>query len=97
MRRLDYAILGRNVLSQSGEIDILAQDKDTLVLVEVKTKSSNRMGSPEDMVDWKKRQKLIRLAQEVSQQFPGYPVRIDVVAIIDDKVSHIINAVEDEP
>jgi putative endonuclease len=96
LRRLDYDILGCNVLCQSGEIDILAQDNETLVIVEVKTKTSNRLGSPEDMVGWKKRQKLIRLAQEVSQRFPDYPIRIDVVAVIDTKISHIINAVEDE-
>jgi len=96
LRRLNYQILGCNVMSQFGEIDILAQDKNTLVIVEVKTKTNNEIGNPEDMVDWKKQQKLIRLAQEVNQNFPDFEVRVDVIAIQGKIIRHIINAVEDE-
>lgn len=96
LRRLDYEILGYNIRSQYGEIDILAQDQKTLVIVEVKTKTNSDLGGPEDMVDWKKQQKLIRLAQEVNQHFPDFAVRIDVIAIRGKIISHIINAVEDE-
>lgn len=91
-----YSILGTNLRTLTGEIDILAQEKDILVVVEVKTKTSSRLGSPEEMVDWKKRAKLVRLAQEVQQKFPDYSVRIDVIAIEGEDIRHYINAVEEE-
>ncbi|MBP6930257.1 YraN family protein [Patescibacteria group bacterium] len=90
-----YHILGKKVRTVCGEIDILAQEKDTLVVVEVKTKTSAEQGAPEEMVDWKKQKKLVRLAQEVNQRFPQYGIRIDVVAIENQQVRHYPNAVLD--
>ncbi|HOE74706.1 MAG TPA: YraN family protein [bacterium] len=91
-----YHILGKKVRTICGEIDILAQEKDTLVVVEVKTKTSVEQGAPEEMVDWKKQKKLVRLAQEVNQKFPQYGIRIDVIAIEEKKIRHYINAVLDD-
>ncbi len=90
-----YHILGKQLHTRIGEIDILAQDGDDLVVVEVKAKADASRGTPEEMVDWKKQRKLIRLAREVSQKFPKLGIRIDVVAIEGDEIRHHINAVEE--
>jgi len=65
-----------------GEVDILAQDGQTLVAVEVKTKTSNLLGSPLEMITPAKQKKLILLANELSVACKTNNVRIDVIAII---------------
>ena len=95
LRKKNYHILGMNVKTRIGEIDILAQEEDTIIIVEVKTKTDSHQGAPEEMVDWKKQRKLIRLAKEVYQKYPNYDIRIDVVAIEGDEIRHHVNAVED--
>ena len=50
----DYAILKTNWTFEKAEIDILAQKGDTLAVVEVKTRSSNYFGTPQDFVGQKK-------------------------------------------
>ena len=91
----NYRIIGQKVRTRIGEIDILAQDGMTLVVVMVKAKADASRGTPEEMVDWKKQRKLIRLAKEVNQNFPAFGVRIDVIAIEGREVRHHVSAVED--
>lgn len=47
LRKLGHKIIGRNYRTKCGEIDIIARDKETLVFVEVKTRSDVEMGYPE--------------------------------------------------
>lgn len=95
-----YKPMGQNVRTKIGEIDLLMQDKNDIVIVEVKTKTGTNFGSGAEMVGYHKRQKLIRLAQELSQLHPNRQIRIDVVEIDASRqpmtINHIINAVEDE-
>ena len=85
-----------------GEIDIVAHDGETLVIVEVRTRHGDRFGSAAESVGWSKQRKLARLA-EVYVQSSGWPGawRIDVVAITLDhgdrvlQVEHFENAVHD--
>lgn len=90
-----YLLIARNVRLFCGEIDILMQDRNTLVLVEVKTKTNDEFGLAEDEVDWHKRKKLLALAHALIFKYPNQSVRIDVVAINGDRLNHIINAVEE--
>jgi len=92
-----YFLVGRNISLKFGEIDLLMKDKDTLVVVEVKTKSTLDFGLPQEEVDFHKKKKLILLARAVSQKFPESKIRIDVVAVDESskKLDHISNAVED--
>jgi putative endonuclease len=85
-----------------GEIDIVAQDADVLVLVEVRTRRGHtRYGSPEESVDWSKQARLARLGEAYVQAI-GWegPWRIDVVAIELDaggqilRLAHYPNATE---
>ena len=82
LESLEYEILARNYRSPLGEIDIIAKHNETLVFVEVKTKTSNFFGRPEEMVTKTKQTKLKNLANSyLSQHSHLGPVRIDVVAV----------------
>jgi putative endonuclease len=93
-----YILIGRNLRLFWGEIDILMADpraKNTLVIVEVKTKSSQDFGLAADMITLKKKRKLQQLAKALWQKFPRKNIRIDVVAIDQDQINHIVSAVEE--
>lgn len=78
-----YEILARNWRSPEGEIDLVAWDGDTFVFVEVKTRSSNVFGTPEESLTQRKRKRLqlAGLAYLDSIQSFDSNWRIDVVAI----------------
>ena len=57
-----FRILARNWRCADGEIDIVAVDRLTFVVCEVKTRSSNRYGTPLESVSQPKRGRLRRLA-----------------------------------
>lgn len=95
--KLGYNILERNLRLFCGEIDILAQDTKTIVIVEVKTVRGEGFGLAQDLVRYKKQQKLKLLARALSQQYPTSTIRIDVIGIDysdeEPKIEHIVNAV----
>jgi putative endonuclease len=77
-------VLLRNFRRRAGELDIVARDNDTLIIVEVRTRSSNAYGSAAASVDFRKQAKLRRAAALLLQQrkdLAGLPVRFDVVAM----------------
>ena len=94
-------ILARNWRCSRGEIDIIARDRDTLVIVEVKTRRGRNAGTPEEGVDERKQAKLCILAQCYIETI-GWEgdARIDVVAVELSpagqllRVTHWPNAVE---
>jgi putative endonuclease len=79
-----YAILGRNLRTEYGEIDLLARHGDALVFVEVKARSSARYGLPEEAITTAKQQHLLDCAQDYLQNHPELTGdwRIDVVAVM---------------
>ncbi len=71
-------ILHRNWRHRRDELDIVALDGRFLVVVEVKTLSSERWARPEDAVNPAKQRKLMRAAAELVRadpRGPGTPVR----------------------
>ncbi len=97
-----YRVIETNYRCPAGEIDIIAQQQDTLVFVEVRTKKSRQFGTPEESITPAKMEKLRTVAAHYGQNRSNLPAawRIDVVAIEMDsggKVSRIElieNAVE---
>jgi len=83
LKRKGYKILDRNWEGKSGEIDIVAQDGDTIVFVEVKTRSSESFGSPKEGVDGRKRKHMSSVANEYrkKKKKEDKPARFDVVAV----------------
>ena len=86
LKKRGYKIILRNFRCKTGEIDIIATDKDTLVFVEVKTRSSNVRGTPAEAVTKTKQKHIIRSAQWFMQKrkYKGL-CRFDVVAITKDE------------
>jgi putative endonuclease len=78
-----YIILGSNVRTPYGEIDLLARQADTLVFVEVKTRSSSSLGLPEISITPKKFSHMVSAAQAYLLDHPELNLawRIDVISI----------------
>lgn len=76
-----YNILERNFANRFGEIDIIANDGDTLVFVEVKGKIGTEFGLPEEMISRGKLSKIRNMAN-VYMEGKSLPCRIDVIAVI---------------
>lgn len=83
LKKKGYKILERNFQKRYAEIDIVAQEKDTLVFVEVKTRTNRDFGSPLEAITFWKLKSLIRSCQFYKSHHPELPesLRIDAVAI----------------
>ena len=84
LERIGMTIVERNWRTRTGEIDIVASDGGTVVLVEVKTRRSERAGTAEEAVSVTKQRRLARLAAAYLAQTAGpspKEIRFDVVAI----------------
>jgi len=80
-----YTILERNWRFRHIEIDIIALDKDQLVIAEVKTRSGNTYGEPSTAVDYRKQRALIFAAERyIFSHNIDLDVRFDIVSIIKD-------------
>ena len=79
-----YTILGRNIRTPYGEIDLLAEKDGQLVFVEVKTRSNAAFGAPEESITPLKREHLVACAESYLQSLDCQPQtwRIDVIAIL---------------
>ena len=83
LERLGYRILERNYRSRFGEIDIVAKDDDTVVFVEVKTKTSGDFGDPVEEVTPQKQRQIISMGEEYHsfRCRPDTQCRFDVVSV----------------
>lgn len=84
LRRAGYRILDRNVRLRGYEIDLVAQDGDTIAFVEVKTRRVTGNIAPEDSVGPIKQDHLRRAAHAYADQLdrPGQYYRFDVVSVV---------------
>ncbi|MFC2033100.1 YraN family protein [Chloroflexota bacterium] len=78
-----YHILQANYRCPEGEIDIIAEHEDTLVLVEVRTRQSREFGSPEESITPAKMEKLRTVAARYLQAQDNLPPswQIDIIAV----------------
>ncbi|HEX8898334.1 MAG TPA: YraN family protein [Chthoniobacterales bacterium] len=85
MKKNGYKILYRNFRGRTGgEIDVVCRDRDTLVFVEVKTRTREDFGRPLDAVNRDKRNRISRggLAWLRLLDDPDILFRFDVVEVI---------------
>ncbi|CAN5543224.1 YraN family protein [soil metagenome] len=84
LREAGFEILDRNWRCARGEIDIVALDRDVLVICEVKTRSSAWFGDPAEAVGFVKAQRLRLLGVQWLAEHAGSwaSVRFDVVSIL---------------
>jgi putative endonuclease len=105
---LGYKVIEKNVFTPYGEIDLIVQraskvgeDEITTVFVEVKTRTSQSFGYPEEAITPRKRENLLSSVEHYLQENPdlkGY-WRIDVIAIEQYPnhspiISHFENAIQ---
>ncbi|MEQ8908402.1 MAG: YraN family protein [Vicingaceae bacterium] len=78
-----YKILEQNWRYKKAEIDIIAQLKNTLVIVEVKTRTSRDFERPQDAVTISKQRHLVRAADAYIQEFDiDLECRFDVISVL---------------
>lgn len=76
-----YQVLGKNLRSRLGEVDLLMRDGRVIVLVEVKTSERSGVFTPFDRLGPAKQRKLWLLARQVAARYPDCDVRVDAVAV----------------
>ena len=84
MQMQGLKLLQRNYRTRRGEIDLVMQDKDSLVFVEVRYRNREDYGSAAESIDRRKQRKLTACAQQYLQAYPErarQPCRFDVVTI----------------
>jgi putative endonuclease len=91
LTRLGYRVVGSGFLARRGEIDLVCRRGDRLVLVEVKTRSSDAFGAPAESVGGRKRRALKAAAAEY-RALAGWrgPIDFAVVAINQDGLPELI-------
>lgn len=96
-----YKIIERNFSCKLGEIDIIAQDKDEIVFVEVKTRKKLSYGNPGDSVNEPKQKHIYKSAEYyllINDRLDDF-TRIDVIEVylndVGYKINHIKKAIID--
>lgn len=84
LKKLGLKFLTANYSSPRGEIDLIFRDRDCLVFVEVKTRSSELWTRPATAVNAKKRRLLTLTALHYLRQIkqPRIPIRFDIVEVL---------------
>lgn len=95
LKKKGYKEIARNFSSRFGEIDLIMLDRDQLVFVEIKTRSSNIFGTPGEAVTYQKLTKMIKTSQFFLARYSKYRnYRFDVIEILTQgtiSVNHIQN------
>ena len=88
---MGMTVLDTNFRCPYGEVDIIALEGDSVVFIEVKARSGNDLGSPEESVTPAKGRRLIAAAETYLQSKPNLPSdwRIDVIAVDVDRRGRI--------
>ncbi|MCX5702353.1 MAG: YraN family protein [Candidatus Omnitrophica bacterium] len=87
LKEQGYKIWKRNYKTKLGEIDIIAKDKDTVCFIEVKTRHSDKFGSPEESISESKQKKIARVALLFLKEMNllDKKARFDVVSVVYSK------------
>jgi putative endonuclease len=93
-----YQIIARNARTPYGEIDLVAKQADITIFVEVKTRTSNRMGLPEASVNLRKQAHMLACAEHYAAENAIDHWQIDVISVegkqgLKPKITHFENAI----
>ncbi|MGN0435471.1 MAG: YraN family protein [Wujia sp.] len=98
LKNKGYIILDKNFRNgRYSEIDIIADDRGTIVFVEVKYRSSDITGHPLESVDVNKQRRISRAALRYIYDKgldENHSYRFDVIGVLDKDIKHIKNAFE---
>ena len=94
---MGYSVLACNYRNRFGEIDIIANDGDTICFCEVKYRRDNGCGRALEAVGYSKQKKIISVARYYLMKHgldEWTPCRFDVIAVDDDEITVLKNAFE---
>jgi len=91
-----YKLLARNWSFQKKELDIIAIEKKILVIIEVKSRSSEYFEHPADAVTLKKMKNITQATQAYVDYYDiGLEVRFDIISVIKSGSSFKLEHIED--
>ena len=86
LEKAGYEILDENWRHGRAEIDLVAYKDKVIIFAEVKTRTGNGFGEPEDFVDARKQKLLVAAADEyIYLKDHQGEVRFDIISILFDK------------
>ncbi len=88
LKEKGYQILQKNYSVIAGEIDIIAKKEDMIVFVEVKTRTTDRYGRPEESINAARVGRIRKVARYFLKGFKGssgYDIRFDIISILADR------------
>ncbi len=93
-----YEVLASNVRTPYGEIDLIARRGEITIFVEVKTRTSSKLGLPEEAVTPRKREHMLAAAEHYASEQEIDHWQIDVIAVegspgIKPIITHFENAI----
>lgn len=101
LKKNRHKIIERNCRNRYGEIDIIARCGEDIVFVEVKTRSSDKFGTPAEAVTYYKKQRIVRAAMKyISENGIDLNVRFDIIEVYGmfdgdtfhaEKINHLKN------
>lgn len=93
LKKQGFKILKRNYKTPFGEADVVARDGETVVFIEIKTRTNDRFSTPAEAVNFAKQQRYLNIARYFeSCENEEFFVRFDVVEILDGKINYIKDA-----
>ncbi len=96
LQKKGYKILERNWRFKKAEVDIITIKNNVLAVVEVKTRSSNYFGNPQDFVNPKKIKLFVEaIIEYLTSKNLDVEVRFDIIAILKNKTTFDIEHLED--
>lgn len=83
LRKNNFKIITKNYSSKFGEIDIIAENRDYIAFVEVKTRTSGQMLDPMYSVGYKKQERIIKTAAVFCKRYiTDKQPRFDIAEVI---------------
>jgi putative endonuclease len=96
LRKNNYVIRSTNFRAGKNEIDIIAVENNELVIIEVKTRSSNYAMEPECAVTRAKQRSLVLAANiYITRNNIDMEVRFDIIGILVQADAHVIRHIKD--
>ena len=92
-----FEILEMNYRCRQGEVDIIAKEQEYYVFIEVKYRNTTKYGLPQEAVGTAKQRRICKAAQYYlySHNLNEFtPVRFDVAAVLENKITYYKNAFE---
>ena len=88
LRRAGLSLIDRNWRCRHGEIDLIAEERGTVVFVEVRMRSGRGFGGAAESVTAAKRSRLLAAARLYLSRRPSSPCRFDVL-LVDGPASRV--------